>query len=121
VFALVAGLAVLLATLHATLGQREHEMSIYRALGAQRALLMRMQSVELVGLGALAGLLGGVAAMLTASVLAASVFDFAWIPNVWLLPTFVGLGAFLSWATGAWMLRRVVQTPAWVKLRQLDL
>jgi hypothetical protein len=27
----------------------------------------------------------------------------------------------LSWATGAWMLRRVVQTPAWVKLRQLDL
>ena len=121
VFALVAGLAVLLATLHATLGQREHEMSIYRALGAQRALLMRMQSVELVGLGALAGLLGGVAAMITASVLAASVFDFAWIPNVWLLPTFVGLGAFLSWATGAWMLRRVVRTPAWVKLRQLDL
>lgn len=121
VFALVAGLAVLLATLYATLGQREHEMSIYRALGAQRALLMRMQSVELVGLGALAGLLGGVAAMLTASVLAASVFDFVWMPNVWLLPTFVGLGAGLSWATGAWMLRRVVQTPAWVKLRQLDL
>jgi len=120
VFALVAGLAVLLATLHATLGQREREMSIYRALGAQKRLLMRMQSVELLGLGALAGLLGSVAAMITASVLATSVFDFAWVPSWWLLPTFMLLGALLSWATGAWMLRRVVQTPAWVKLRQLE-
>ena len=62
-FALVAGLVVLVATVSATREARAREFAVMRAVGASGALLGRVQRVELLGVGALAGLLAASAAV----------------------------------------------------------
>ena len=61
-FALVAGLVVLVATVSATREARAREFAVMRAVGASGTLLGRVQRVELLGVGALAGLLAASAA-----------------------------------------------------------
>jgi putative ABC transport system permease protein len=62
-FTLVAGLVVLFAAITATREARAREFAIMRALGAGSRLLGQVQRAELLGVGALAGLLASGAAM----------------------------------------------------------
>ena len=117
-FALVAGLVVLMATLTATRTEREREFAVLRAVGAGSVLLRRIQTIELLGVGALAGVLGSGVAMVVGWALARFAFEFAWQPALW-VPLAGGVaGAVLAWLGGWWGLRSVLSAPVVQTLRR---
>jgi len=69
-FTLLAGITVLLAAVQASRDERRYETAILKALGAERALLLRSTLAEFVGLGLLAGLLAASGAALGGLLLA---------------------------------------------------
>ena len=118
VFTLAAGLVVLFAAVSATREARSREFAVMRALGASARLLAQVQRAELLGVGALAGVLASGAAAAIGWVLASQVFDFAWRPSP-LVPLLGGVaGALLSLAAGWWGLREVLRRPVIETLRQ---
>ena len=118
VFTLAAGLVVLFAAVTATREARSREFAVMRALGASGKLLAQVQRAELLGVGALAGVLASVAASAIGWVLANEVFDFSWNPSP-LVPLLGGTaGALLSLAAGWWGLRDVLRRPVVETLRQ---
>jgi putative ABC transport system permease protein len=118
VFTLAAGLVVLFAAVTATREARSREFAVMRALGASGKLLAQVQRAELLGVGALAGVLASGAASVIGWVLASQVFDFAWQPSP-LVPLLGGVaGALLSLAAGWWGLREVLRRPVIETLRQ---
>jgi putative ABC transport system permease protein len=118
VFALVAGLVVLLATVAATREARAREFAVMRAVGASASLLGRVQQVELAGVGALAGLLASAAAMAVGWVLAMYVFDFHWNPPLWVPLAGAVSGGLLAWLAGAWSLHGILARPVMETLRR---
>lgn len=117
-FTLAAGLLVLGAALSATRDERTREAALLRALGATRAQLVRAQRVELLAIGALAGLLAAGGAQAIALVLSTFVFDFPIRLGLW--PWLAGgaLGMFSAWAGGIVALRGVLRAPPLVTLRE---
>jgi putative ABC transport system permease protein len=117
VFTLTAGLVVLFSAITATREARAREFAVMRALGASTQLLMKVQQVELLGVGGLAGVLASLAAMAVGWALAHYVFEFSW-GAPWWLPLLGGLaGAFLAFSAGWWGLRSVLQRPVMHMLR----
>ena len=82
-FTLAAGLVVLFAAVSATREARAREFGLMRAMGASGQLLARVQRTELLGVGALAGLLASVAAMAVGWAMARFAFEFSWNPSPW--------------------------------------
>ncbi len=81
-------------------------------------LLARVQRAELLGVGALAGLLASVAAMAVGWALARYVFEFSWNPSPW-VPLAGGVaGAVLALGAGWWGLREVLRRPVVETLRR---
>jgi putative ABC transport system permease protein len=119
VFSLATGLVVLFAAITATREVRAHEFAVMRALGASSQLLRQVQRTELMGLGALAGLLAGLAAMTVGWTLARFVFEFNWTAPVWVPLAGAAAGALLAWAAGWWGLREVLRRPAMQTLRNV--
>jgi putative ABC transport system permease protein len=76
-FTLLAGLMVMLATIQSTLDDRRRESAVLRTLGARRKLLVNALLIEFALLGALAGILSGVAANAVAIVIADQIFGFS--------------------------------------------
>src|SRR5690606_2390759 len=112
VFVLLAGFAVLFASLQATLAPRLYEGALLRTLGARRDLLRKANRLEFSLLGALAGLLAVVAAELITWLLYRFALNLDWQPHylLWLLVP-VG-GALLIGIAGALGTRAVVnQSP----------
>ena len=118
VFTLAAGLVVLFAAVSATREARSREFAVMRALGASGKLLAQVQRAELLGIGALAGVLASVTAMAVGWLLAREVFDFSWSPSPWVPLTGGAAGALLSLAAGWWGLRDVLRRPVVDTLRQ---
>ena len=117
-FTLAAGLVVLFAAVSATRESRAREFAVMRALGASSKLLAQVQRAELLGVGALAGVLASLAAIAVSWALARWVFEFAWSPSP-LVPLVGGLvGALLALAAGWWGLREVLTRPVVQTLRQ---
>ena len=77
-FTLAAGLAVLYAAIQAGQDERRYESAVLRTLGARRPVLLRGLVAEFLTLGALSGLLAGVAATALAWLLAERVFHFGY-------------------------------------------
>ena len=78
-FTLAAGLVVLFAAVTATREARAREFAVMRAHGRERHVCSaQVQRAELLGVGALAGLLASVAAMAVGWALARYVFEFSW-------------------------------------------
>jgi putative ABC transport system permease protein len=117
-FALVAGLVVLVATVSATREARAREFAVMRAVGASGSLLGRVQRVELLGVGALAGLLAASAAVAVGWVLATEVFEFHWNPPWWVPVAGAASGAALALAAGWWSLHEVLARPVMETLRR---
>jgi putative ABC transport system permease protein len=117
-FTLAAGLVVLFAAVTATREARAREYAVLRALGASNQLLAHVQRAELVGVGALAGLLASGVAMAMGWGLAHFVFEFAWTASAWVPFLGAGVGALLAWAAGWWGLRDVLRRPVLQTLRQ---
>jgi len=109
---------VLFAAITATREARSREFAVMRALGASSKLLAQVQRAELLGVGALAGVLASVAAMVVGWALARYVFEFSWNAQPW-VPLVGGLaGALLALGAGWWGLREVLQRPVIQTLRQ---
>jgi putative ABC transport system permease protein len=117
-FTLVAGLVVLFAAVSATREARAREFAVMRALGASGRLLAQVQRAELLGVGALAGLLASVAAMAVGWALARFVFEFTWSPSPWVPLAGSAAGALLALAAGWWGLREVLRRPVLETLRR---
>ena len=117
-FTLAAGLVVLFAAVTATREERAREYAVLRALGAGNRLLRQVQTAELLGVGALAGALAALVAMLMAWGLAYFVFEFSWRASPWVLLMGIAAGASLAWAAGWWGLREVLRRPVVQTLRQ---
>ncbi|TAJ52725.1 MAG: FtsX-like permease family protein [Nevskiaceae bacterium] len=110
-FALLAGLLVLLAAIDGTRGERARETALLRALGARSSTLLAGLLAEYALLGLLAGLVAAAAAQGVAWGLAAGVFDIPYGPRplLWLLGALAGTA--LVTALGWLSMRRVLQTP----------
>ena len=117
-FTLVAGLVVLFAAITATRDARSREFAIMRAMGAGSRLLGQVQRAELLGVGALAGLLASSAAVVVGWLLARYAFDFAWAPSPWVPLAGAVAGAVLALAAGWWGLREVLRRPVLETLRR---
>ncbi|MFL6700175.1 MAG: ABC transporter permease [Vitreoscilla sp.] len=117
-FALVAGLVVLVATVSATREARAREFAVMRAVGASGSLLGRVQRVELLGVGALAGLLAASAAVAVGWGLAHWVFEFHWNPPWWVPFAGAASGGALALAAGWWSLHEVLARPVMETLRR---
>ena len=117
-FTLATGLAVLFGAVTATREQRAREFAVMRALGAGARLLGRVQRAELLGVGALAGVLAASAAMAVGWALARYAFDFDWTAPWWVPLAGGAAGAVLALAAGWWGLREVLQRPVVDTLRR---
>ncbi len=116
-FTLAAGLVVLFAAVSATREVRAREFGLMRAMGASSKLLARVQRTELLGVGALAGLLASLAAMAVGWAMARYAFEFSWNASPW-VPVFgAAAGALLALAAGWWGLREVLRRPVMDTLR----
>jgi putative ABC transport system permease protein len=117
-FTLAAGLVVLFAAVSATREARAREFAIMRAMGAGKALLAKVQRAELLGVGALAGLLASVAAVIVGWALARYVFEFQWTASPVVPVLGAVAGALLALAAGWWGLREVLRRPVVETLRR---
>ncbi len=117
-FTLAAGLVVLFAAVTATREARSREFAVMRALGASGKLLGQVQRAELLGVGALAGVLASLAAMAVGWALARYVFEFSWNPSPWVPLAGGAAGALLALAAGWWGLREVLRRPVVQTLRE---
>lgn len=115
---LLAGLLVLLAALGTSRQVREREYALMRAMGAQQALLARVQRLELLGVGFLAGFMASGVAWLLGWVLARQVFGFGWNPPLWTPLAGGAAGALLAWLAGSLSLRGVLRQSVIQTLRQ---
>jgi putative ABC transport system permease protein len=117
-FTLAAGLVVLFAAVSATREERSKEFAIMRAMGASAALLARVQRTELLGVGALAGVLASAAAAVVGWALARYAFEFTWTVSPWVPLAGALAGALLALAAGWWGLREVLRRPVVETLRK---
>ncbi|KPF44654.1 ABC transporter permease [beta proteobacterium AAP121] len=117
-FTLVAGLVVLFSAISATREARSREFAIMRAMGAGGRLLAQVQRTELLGVGALAGLLASLVAMVLGWALARFAFQFAWTPSPWVPLIGTAAGAVLALMAGWWGLREVLRRPVLETLRR---
>ncbi len=94
-FTLVAGIVVLFAALQSQKALRRKEIGILKSLGANRAFLRRSLLLEFAMIGALAGFLAGVLAMIAGNAAAYALFELS--PEINLMLVFVGtlLGSVL--------------------------
>lgn len=109
-FAVLAGLAVLYAALQASSDERRHELAVLRALGARSRQLSGALLAEFAALGALAGLLAGIAASLIGWGLARFAFrlDYLPQPELWLIGLLAGMALVVvaGWLGASSMLRQ---------------
>jgi putative ABC transport system permease protein len=110
-FALGAGILVMLAVVQSTREERLYESAMLRTLGASRRIVFAGVAVEFAALGLIAGLLAAAGATGVAWLLARRVFqlEFAADPLVWVAG--LGAGLLVVGGTGVLATRTVVTHP----------
>jgi len=101
-FAIAGGLIVLASSVAGTRSRRMREVAIFRTVGATKAALVRIFTVEFMAIGLAAGLLGSLLATIFSSVLVAQLLEasyhFRWFPAL----VATGITALLTSLAG-WM------------------
>lgn len=115
-FVLAAGIAVLFSGLQATLDERIRQGALVRALGAERALLVKARRIEFGLLGAVSGLLAALGCELVTFTLYRYAFNLDWAPHAWLLLLPV-IGALLVGGAGVFGTRRALNVSPLTVLR----
>ena len=116
-FVLAAGLTVLFAGLQSTLAERTQQAGLLRALGAERALLVKTRRYEFALIGFISGSLAWLGTELSSWVLYRYAFDLTWSPHPWLLLVPL-LGAVVILTAGSLGTRKVLNTSPMQTLRQ---
>lgn len=118
-FLLAAGMAVVVATLLASLDARLHEAVLLRTLGAQRAYLAKGLWSEFLALGLLAGLLATVCAEIAMALIASRLFDLPTQLHPWLWLALPVASALLVGMIGWLTTRHITRVPPMQSLRAL--
>lgn len=118
-FLLAAGMAVVVATLLASLDARQQEAVLLRTLGAQRAYLAKGLWSEFLALGLLAGLLATVCAEIAMALIADRLFDLPARLHPWLWLALPAAGALLVGLSGWLTTRHITRVPPMQSLRAL--
>jgi putative ABC transport system permease protein len=118
-FLLAAGMAVVIATLLASLDARQQEAVLMRTLGAQRAYLAKGLWSEFIALGVLAGLLASVCAEIAMALIAERLFDLPLRLHPWLWLMLPGAGALLVGMSGWLTTRHITRVPPMQSIRAL--
>mgnify|MGYP001163315030 CR=1 FL=1 len=118
-FLLAAGMAVVVATLLASLDARRQEAVLLRTLGARRAWLAQGLMSEFLVLGLLAGLLASVCAEIAMALIAHRLFELSPQPHPWLWLALPAAGALLVGTSGWLTTRHIVRVPPMQSLRAL--
>jgi putative ABC transport system permease protein len=118
-FLLAAGMAVVVATLLASLDARQQEAVLLRTLGAQRAYLAKGLWSEFLALGLLAGLLATVCAEIAMALIADRLFDLPARLHPWLWLALPAAGALMVGMSGWLTTRHITQVPPMQSLRAL--
>ncbi len=117
VFVLAAGLAVLFAGLQSTLDERVRQGALLRAMGAERAVLVKARRAEFGLLGAVSGVLAALGCELISALLYRFAFDIPWQPHPWLLVLPV-IGALSVGGAGLFGTRRALNVSPLRVLRE---
>jgi len=119
-FAVMAGVLVLVAAVQTTRAERRREIAVLRALGAQQRQLRLGLLAEFAALGLLSGLLGAAAAGLIGLGLAEFVFNMPYGMGLWLWAAgLIGGGAGIA-VIGYLASRPDIRAAAWQVLRQSE-
>ena len=117
-FTLLAGLAVLYAAIQSNQDERRFESAVLRTLGASKKILMLGLFAEFTMLGALSGLLAGIAATSLAWLLAVFVFRFEYHFDISVAFTGLVSGVLIVVFAGLLGTRSVLTTPPIETLRE---
>ncbi len=117
-FTLLAGLAVLYAAIQANQDERRFENAVLRTLGARRKTLVLGLFAEFATLGALSGLLAGVAATSLAWLLAETIFQFEYRFDISVALTGIVSGTLIVVIAGLLGTRSVLAHPPIRTLRE---
>jgi len=117
-FTLAAGVIVRMAGLRTPREARARDRGVAPRMGASQHMLAKVQRVELLGVGALAGGLAASAALGIGWVLASRVFEFEWHAPLWWPLMGAAVGAVLAALAGWWSLRGVLEQPVVNTLRR---
>jgi len=118
-FLLAAGMAVVVATLLASLDARQQEAVLLRTLGAQRAYLAKGLWSEFIALGVLAGLLASICAEIAMALIADRLFDLPVRLHPWLWLVLPTAGALLVGMSGWLTTRHITRVPPMQSIRAL--
>jgi putative ABC transport system permease protein len=119
-FLLAAGVAVVVATLLASLDARQQEGVLMRTLGAQRAYLAKSLWSEFLALGLLAGVLASACAEISMALIGDRLFDLPFRLHPWLWLALPLAGALLV-ATSGWLTtRHITRVPPMQSIRALS-
>ncbi|MGB5279391.1 MAG: FtsX-like permease family protein [Gammaproteobacteria bacterium] len=117
-FTLMAGLAVLYAAIQANQDERRFESAVLRTLGARKKVLVFGLVAEFTTLGALSGLLAGLAATTLAWVLADNIFKFEYQFDISVALTGIVSGILIVVTAGMLGTRSVLTHPPVRTLRE---
>jgi putative ABC transport system permease protein len=118
-FLLAAGMAVVVATLLASLDARRQEAVLLRTLGAQRAYLAKGLWSEFIALGLLAGLLASACAEIAMALIADRLFELPVRVHPWLWLALPAAGALLVGMSGWLTTRHITRVPPMQSMREL--
>jgi putative ABC transport system permease protein len=119
-FLLAAGMAVVIATLLASLDARQQEAVLLRTLGAQRAYLAKGLWSEFLALGLLAGLLASACAEIAMALIGDRLFDLPVRLHPWLWFVLPLAGALLVGMSGWLTTRHITRVPPMQSIRALN-
>lgn len=119
-FLLAAGMAVVIATLLASLDARQQEAVLLRTLGAQRAYLAKSLWSEFLALGLLAGLLASACAEIAMALIAQRLFELPLRLHPWLWLALPVAGALLVGMSGWLTTRHITRVPPMQSIRALN-
>ncbi|MDP1863557.1 MAG: FtsX-like permease family protein [Thiobacillus sp.] len=118
-FLLAAGMAVVIATLLASLDARQQEAVLLRTLGAQRAYLAKSLWSEFLALGLLAGLLASACAEIAMALISDRLFELPARLHPWLWLALPLAGALLVGMSGWLTTRHITRVPPMQSIRAL--
>ena len=118
-FALLAGIIVLFAAIESTHDERRFELAVLRTLGARDRQLRASLAAEFAILGALAGGLAAIGALVLTVLLARQAFQLPYVPSAGLPLAGLAFSILAVLAAGMAGLRGTLKAPALASLRAL--